>query len=278
MNTTGNKIIAILEVLLVKGITFAVAWFGLAPLVGWQRQTLGHTYLNHLAFMLIPIAWLLLTGRRLTDFGITACNLKADVTAAMSAFLPFALAGASLGFLAYTRWHDALIESAIQVGVLFWVAHLLNRKPDPKSGLITIGLASVLFGVSAWREGLYPGLAAGAGSFVYYLFFVGLGEELLNRGFIQTRLDQAFGKPFAFGGARFGWGIVIASLLFGLLHVANGLDPIAGTFNPQWWWGLWTFFGGLVFGYVRERTGSIIAPAVLHGLPQALVFFFLKGS
>lgn len=277
MNTTRARILAVLEVLFVRAVIFVTAWFVLVPLLAWQRERLGHTFLNHLSFMVIPVAWLLLTRRHLADFGITAGNWKSDLRSAMSAFLPFALAGASLGFLLYTRWHGALIESAVQGGLLFWVAHLLDRKPDPKSGLITVALASILFGAYAWREGLYPGLARGTTSFIYYLLFVGLGEELLNRGYVQSRLDQAFGKPLAFGGAHFGWGVIIASLLFGLSHVTNGLDPVAGTFDPQWWWGLWTFFGGLVFGYVREKTGSIIAPAILHGLPQALVYFWLQG-
>ena len=34
--------------------------------------------------------------------------------------------------------------------------------------------------------------------------------------------------------------------------------------------GLWTTFGGLTFGYIRERTGNVLAAALLHGLPQAL--------
>jgi membrane protease YdiL (CAAX protease family) len=35
-------------------------------------------------------------------------------------------------------------------------------------------------------------------------------------------------------------------------------------------WGFWTFFGGLVKGFVREKSGSILAPALLHGLPEAI--------
>jgi membrane protease YdiL (CAAX protease family) len=37
-------------------------------------------------------------------------------------------------------------------------------------------------------------------------------------------------------------------------------------------WGFWTIFGGLVFGFVREKSGGILAPALLHGLPQAIAF------
>lgn len=277
MSTTRARIIAVLEALFVNAVVLAVVHFALAPLADWQKQKLGQYFLAYLAFIVIPVAWLLLTRRRLEDFGITARNFKADVRAALSAFVPFAIAGASLSFVPYTRWSGALIALLIQIGVLFWVAHLLNGKANPKSGLITIVLVSVMLGVLTIWKRLYPGLLQGTAGFVYYLFFLGLGEELLYRGYIQSRLDQAFGKPFAFGGARFGWGAVITSVLFGLLHVTNGLDVAAGTFDPQWAWGVWTVFGGLALSYVRERTGSIVAPTILHGLPQALAYFFVSA-
>jgi membrane protease YdiL (CAAX protease family) len=34
--------------------------------------------------------------------------------------------------------------------------------------------------------------------------------------------------------------------------------------------GIWTVFGGLTAGYVREKTGSVLPPAILHGLSQAI--------
>ena len=37
-----------------------------------------------------------------------------------------------------------------------------------------------------------------------------------------------------------------------------------------WAWGFWTIFSGLVMGFVREKSGSVFAPALLHGIPQAI--------
>jgi membrane protease YdiL (CAAX protease family) len=109
-------------------------------------------------------------------------------------------------------------------------------------------------------------------TFLFYALFVAFGEEILFRGYMQSRLNEAFGKPYRFFGVAFGWGAIIASILFGLMHVGifrwilgvNTLVTIA--------WGFWTFFAGLVSGYVREKSGGILAPAVLHGLPQAIAF------
>ncbi len=119
-------------------------------------------------------------------------------------------------------------------------------------------------------------LGNGISAFVFYLFFVGLGEELLFRGYIQSRLNAAFGRPFQFYGVCWGWGIVITAVLFGLMHVINtGSIAIKGDWQPAPWWGFWTFFASFVSGFVREKTGSIAAPAILHGLPQAIASAFL---
>jgi membrane protease YdiL (CAAX protease family) len=101
-------------------------------------------------------------------------------------------------------------------------------------------------------------------SFLFYLLFLGPGEEFLFRGYIQSRLNAAFGRPFSFWGVPWGWGLVIASLLFGFMHILNPFNPF------HIWWGVWTVFGGLSAGYIREKTGSILPPAILHGLPQAI--------
>jgi membrane protease YdiL (CAAX protease family) len=110
-----------------------------------------------------------------------------------------------------------------------------------------------------------------------YLVFVGSGEEILYRGYIQTRLSEAFGRPFRFGEVAWRWGVIVTSLLFGLSHLLNGWDSLTGRLEPQWWWAAWTFFAGLVFSYVRERTGSIVAPALLRWLPQALVYLVIRA-
>lgn len=102
--------------------------------------------------------------------------------------------------------------------------------------------------------------------------FVGPVEELVFRGYIQSRLNEAFGRPRQFLGVSFGVGIIISSLLFGLVHTmnANTFNPFLGKYSLDIFWGIIAFMIGLVLGFVREKTGSIVAPALLHG---ALDFF-----
>ena len=46
-----------------------------------------------------------------------------------------------------------------------------------------------------------------------YALFVGFGEENLYRGYMQSRLNEAFGRPYRFFGVPFGWGVFVTALL-----------------------------------------------------------------
>jgi len=98
------------------------------------------------------------------------------------------------------------------------------------------------------------------------IFIIGLSEEFFFRGFAQTRLNHAFGRPYRFLGARWGWGLVAAAVLFGLCHIVDGnLSRMK------------VAFFGLFAGWLRERSPSIAVPAVYHGLSNIL-YDFLQRS
>ncbi|MBI2337402.1 MAG: CPBP family intramembrane metalloprotease [Deltaproteobacteria bacterium] len=88
----------------------------------------------------------------------------------------------------------------------------------------------------------------------YQLFFVALPEEFFFRSYMQTFLNEYFGKPFRFLGAQVGWGLVLTSLLFAISH----------SFIYVQWWHFSIFFPSLVFGWLREKTGSITASVLFH--------------
>lgn len=75
--------------------------------------------------------------------------------------------------------------------------------------------------------------------------------------------------------SRFGEAISLFGLTHtGLFALLFGQTQFAAL---TWPWGFWTFFGSFVFSYVCEKTGSIVAPALLHGLPQAIAVALLGG-
>jgi hypothetical protein len=86
----------------------------------------------------------------------------------------------------------------------------------------------------------------------------GFGEELLFRGYIQTRLVQRWPRLLAIG---------VTSILFGIIH----MDLVQGTF---------AVFLGLWLGEVADRTGSLWPAIACHAFNNtvATVMGALYGS
>jgi membrane protease YdiL (CAAX protease family) len=268
-----TKVRAVIEVVVVFGLTLAlVAVVGLSPLGQWERQVTNRVFIEYVVMIAFPLLLLVVARRNLASYGLSLRNLSYHLGVTAVAFVPMALAFFSFAFLNYRQWSGSLIMAGVQTAVLFVLGWLLKRKPTRDEDGMLVG-AVALIACSSFAQKATLGNAVSA--FVFYIFFLGLGEELLFRGYIQSRLNAAWGRPFRFFGVRWGWGVVITSVLFGLMHVLNVGGLVSGAWQPQWWWGFWTFFGGLVLGLVREKTGSIVAPTILHGLPQAIAYAIL---
>ncbi|MFT3917082.1 MAG: MXAN_2755 family glutamic-type intramembrane protease [Anaeromyxobacteraceae bacterium] len=86
------------------------------------------------------------------------------------------------------------------------------------------------------------------------LLVVALPEELFYRGWMQTSWARAVPGPGrTLLGARLGPGFLATQALFAAGHLVV-LEP----------WRLATFFPGLLFGWLRARTGSVAAPVLVH--------------
>jgi len=100
------------------------------------------------------------------------------------------------------------------------------------------------------------------------LVMVALPEEAFFRGFVQTRLSDAWPASRKLLGADIDpRALVGQAALFALVHLAAEphLDELA------------TFFPGLLFGWLRARRGGIGAAVVLHALSNVLADFLVRG-
>lgn len=91
-------------------------------------------------------------------------------------------------------------------------------------------------------------------------FVVALPEEFFYRGFLQQRLRDAWPKGRLFFGARLGPAFWLTAVLFALGHLA--------IFEV---WRLAVFFPALLFGWMRERSGSVVGAALFHAAANLLV-------
>lgn len=92
------------------------------------------------------------------------------------------------------------------------------------------------------------------------LFVVALPEEFFYRGYLQSRLRDAWPQGRVLFGARLGPAFWLTAALFALGHLA--------IFQV---WRLGVFFPALLFGWLREKTGTVIGAALFHALCNLLM-------
>jgi membrane protease YdiL (CAAX protease family) len=93
------------------------------------------------------------------------------------------------------------------------------------------------------------------------LVVVALPEELFFRGFMLGKLEKLYPPRRRLFGGGIGLALILSSLAFALVHLPKNGDPRM----------LATFFPALLFGWMRSRTGSIMAPTIAHGASNILI-------
>lgn len=137
-------------------------------------------------------------------------------------------------------------------------------------GMIATGIWLGLTAVPAVLMGQHPQLAPLTPRSVYLIFFVPVVEEILFRGYIQSAL------------LRINWGVFPAifttSLLFTVFHFVGwsfqgSLLRTLHTLLP-----VSIFLLSLLLGFVRHRSGSLIASFILHACNNAVSVMLFGGN
>ena len=157
--------------------------------------------------------------------------------------------------------------------VLLLVALAVNRGTNSvriNGSLVLLGLVSgallyLLFYIGFQATKSFPMFNEGVGR-VYELrtissyfialalvFPIGPGEEIYWRGLIQRRLSERLGS---------GMGLFASTCAYALVHLPTLDVPLILT----------AFIGGLVWGFIYERTGSLFPVMVSHVLFDLLIF------
>ena len=92
---------------------------------------------------------------------------------------------------------------------------------------------------------------------------VALPEEFFYRGYLQTAFEQHFKQKEKCARHATVIAVILASALFALAHLPSGNVTR-----------LLTFFPGLLFGFLRTRTGGLIAPILCHAACNLMMVFF----
>jgi membrane protease YdiL (CAAX protease family) len=224
-----------------------------------------------------------LTWRALAEALAVSAVVPGLVTAA-SMFVPekyvaLCVGGIFLGATALLVWrHDdtAVMRAGLTLGGIV-LQGPVDAKRIGREALIAIGWAAALLAIVAvpyvlgWRywwkpthpftpQLLFARPADAANEVLGQLVVIALPEEAFYRGYLQSRLDEVWPGRVSILGARVGVGLVAASIIFALGHLATIHSPVR----------LAVFFPALVFGWLRARTGGIGASIAFHGACNVL--------
>lgn len=155
--------------------------------------------------------------------------------------------GMSLGWGLPSRDEATLIAGTVALSVVASMGLSFARErftPDRSTNLLTEAIVAE------------PVLALAL--IALSIALIAPAEELLFRAAIQGRLRQSFGRWPAIAGA---------SLLFGAMHLLNFQGSLLGAVLGAAVVGAVS----LLWGYVRERTGNVAVPMLVHGLYNAVL-------
>ena len=161
--------------------------------------------------------------------------------------------------LGYTVYQALLFDHHAGDGFRHGLARALAGIGEPPPALLVRGIEALF-------EGRGQAIVALAVLQVltlvaYQVFFVAIPEEFFYRGYFQTRLNEVFPRRFLILGVPMGWGSVLAGLYFAFGHSLVQVQ----------WWHFATFFPGLVFAWLREKSGGVVAGALCHAAFNVLV-------
>lgn len=105
---------------------------------------------------------------------------------------------------------------------------------------------------------------------LYLGIMPGLNEELIYRGYLLGALDKIMPGRFNLMVASIGWGVVVTSLLFGLLHGFYLDDSL--TIHIEVIAFRNAAISGFIFAWLKKETGSLLVPIIAHGLEDFLFF------
>jgi CAAX protease family protein len=174
-----------------------------------------------------------------------------------------------LHFRTEMPWHLKLVSMAWALCFIFLYRSLRLKDYGVTLHLLPGSLRPVVFVFIVTTVGLlvYFGGAFTHASIERIAFeatLPGIAEELTFRGIFLALLNRAYGKTWNFFGARIGWGAIITTVLFAIMHGVL-IDESFG-FHFMWFPVCITGFFGAIFCWMRERTDSVFPGMIAHNV------------
>jgi membrane protease YdiL (CAAX protease family) len=266
----NSKITSLFSAILILAIFLVGIWIfnTTTTIYLLQKGFLYWNFFSHILMIALSVGAIALTKRGFASSGFTFKNWRSDFSLAIICVISAAAFIPSLVFPAIAN--NVVLNSVFSIAAtllaLLFVSrkkHVNEKTKSSNKGMAVPAFAPV-FLVTAIVGSINYGLIAS--TVIFQFFFAGFGEEIMFRGYMQSRLNEGFGYPWKFAGVKFGPGLLITSILFGVLHLLNPFNPLQGQYGLAIWSGLSSMVAGFLFGFIREKTGNVLAPSIAHGL------------
>ncbi len=131
----------------------------------------------------------------------------------------------------------------------------------------------IILAITLWSS--FVGSQSPRGAFdpqtlLYLAVMPGLNEELVYRGILPVCLNKLFPMNWSVASAKIGWNLIIATVMFGLLHGLWLDDHFKLHLEVLWIRN--AFLSGFIFAWLKDRTGSLIMPIIAHGAWDFFLF------
>jgi len=251
---------------------------GASGLVRWERRVLGWSYFTGFLMVLVPTLALVLRKRELEPSGLTLRGWETSLDAGLKGFIFLVGPRLLLTLLssrgaAYLYADGSLVLSVAMFFVLFLLLrHLTGKSYRPFSSVrVRLVLAALVLVFPLVLGAALGRFSLGVFSTVLWqLAFGGFAEELFYRGYIQSTVNEEYGRPWSVEGVAYGPGLLVSSALYGLDRALNTFRPLQGVFSVSWSWGFYAFSVGVFYGFIREHTGDIVGSGVANGLADGV--------
>ena len=223
---------------------FALACVGVAALaaIGALVPFVDHNLgaLVAVVFLYLPVYYAWRRGEDLVTYGFKASPVRRG--------LAFGLGAPLILFPVFALGFAFFYEVVCQPGQPPWLGKL--------------AMPGVCSGWKGWREVHAPGLDLGFLKLAFVqVVVIALPEELFFRGFVHEMCERALPPRRRLLGGGVGLALLLSSALFAAGHLAAGFDPRR----------LSVFFPGLLFGWMRSATGSILAGTIAHAASNLFI-------
>ncbi len=257
---------------------------GVSGLIRWEQRVLGWSYFTGFLTVLLPTLVMVLQKREFELYGLTLRRWETSLDVGLKGYLYLVAPQMLITLLsskgAAYRYVDGSLVLSVSIFVMLFLLlrRLTGKKYKPFSSTrARLLVAVLLLSIPLLVGGVYGRLTLKVFSTIFWqLVFGGFGEELFYRGYVQSTVNEEYGRPWSFEGVAFGPGLLVSSALYGLDRALNTVRPWRGVYTVSWSWGFFAFSVGVFYGFIRERTGDVVGSGVANGLVDSVGEAFNK--